>query len=106
MINLDVDPEFSTLFGLAAGLVATDAGRHNMAAPLLAFGIADMTRDGSRVPPKMQEEWDTAWGVITEHIDDPDAVQVEWSEKTMGEVVPVALATLTELRRTLESAEG
>ncbi len=88
-----------------SGLVASDAGRHDIAAPLLAFGIAEMTRDGSRFPPKMQEEWDAAWAAITDHVDDPDAVESEWSAKTIDEVFPVTLETLTELRRSLESTE-
>ncbi len=82
-----------------SGLVASDVGRHTIAAPLLAFGIADMTRDGSSFPPSMQKEWDAAWAAITDHVDDPEAVELEWSTKTFDEMVPVTLEALTELRR-------
>jgi hypothetical protein len=92
-------------FMVEVGLVASDVGRHNIAAPLLAFGIAEMTRDGSSFPPTRQVEWDAAWAAISEHIEGPEAVESEWSEKTVDEVVPVALETLAELRHALESAE-
>jgi hypothetical protein len=42
---------------------------------------------------------------LTDHVDDPDAVESEWSAKTIDEVLPVTLETLTELRRSLESKE-
>jgi predicted ATPase/class 3 adenylate cyclase len=92
-------------FTVEAGLVASDLGRYDRAAPLLAFGIAEMTRDGSEVPPKVQEEWDAAWAVTTGHIEDAEAVELEWSAKTVDEVVPVVLETIAELLRALKPRE-
>jgi predicted ATPase/class 3 adenylate cyclase len=86
---------------VVSGLVASDAGRHDLAAPLLAFGIADITRDGSSLPPGMQEEYDAAWALVRRHVEDPEAIEQEWSAKTFDEVLPVTVATLSTLRRSL-----
>lgn len=91
-------------FMVQSGLVASDAGRHDLAAPLLAFGIADMTRDGSRLPLGTEEESNAAWAKIRGQVDDPDAITTEWSAKTIDEVLPVTLETLAKIRRTLTAA--
>lgn len=93
-------------FMVESGFIVAAVGCYEMAAPLLAFGMADMTRDGSKVAPSMQEEWDAAWDEVERHVEDSDAIRAEWSVKTIDEMLPTTLEALAEARRALASADG
>jgi predicted ATPase/class 3 adenylate cyclase len=93
-------------FMVESGFITAAVGNYAMAAPLLAFGMADLTRDGSKVAPSMQEEWDAAWAEIERHVDDSDAISAQWSVKTIDEMLPTTLEALAEARRTLASTDG
>ena len=93
-------------FMVTEGLLATDLGRYDLAAPLLAFGRADIVRDGSEMPPRLEEDRRAAWERMYGRVADLDRVEAEWAAKSLPEAPPFALAALEELRSELTVRKG
>jgi predicted ATPase/class 3 adenylate cyclase len=90
-----VDDSFAGFFAMEAGLTADAFGRNDLAAPLLAFGIAEQTRDGSSLSPFATREWDAAWSRVRSAGADTDVDA--WSAWAPDEAVRAARAALDEL---------
>jgi predicted ATPase/class 3 adenylate cyclase len=86
--------------------IAVALGIYQPAAHLLAYAAAERIRVSRPVPSQFQPERDRTAALVTEHVDDVEAINTQWLRKTKEDVVPILGDTLDQIGLALQRVEG